>query len=99
MYSSSGFGNAGESGRAIAWLARIARKVTLEHQQRIHQDLSVIMPTYIVVTIFNQESHSLSFQAIHLGYVQYTLLARRDILQELAVCELLASIGVDDRYR
>ena len=34
MYSSSGFGNAGDNGRAIPWFARIARNVTVEiHDQ------------------------------------------------------------------
>lgn len=57
------------------------------------------MPTYIVVTILNQESHSLSFEALRLGYVQYALLAGRDIFQKVPIRELLASVGLCDGDR
>jgi len=100
MYSSSGLGKAGDKGSAIAWFARMARKVTTweyaDQKDVFEWDIVVTMPTYIIVTILDHESYSLAIKLLNFCSFQHTLLASSDVFQELAISKGLAILRLNN---
>lgn len=60
-----------------------------------------IYHTHVVVSVFHQERYPLPHNAslIFARLFQQALFRRRDVLEYMGVCELVASIVVDDRNR